>query len=166
MTPIDYGALGADTGAGGVPDDGEHIARLERAALVETQNGERLVTEWSNQEHLWWTSWNRFDASGMSWTQELLDGLGVDRKNVHDDEEMEMALAEAVGRRYRVKTESKQGNQGDRWFTSTYVQEEITNPQTQLTDTPADTTGLPQAGVGASASAPSSDDPDDDDIPF
>ena len=72
----------------------------------------------------WWDSWNRFDSSGMRYTQDLLDALGIDRFQVTDDDQMSEALHAACEHNdYQVRTESKRGSrQGDRWFTSTYVE--------------------------------------------
>lgn len=166
MSPVDYDALAGNAGSG-VPADGTHTARLERAALLETDNGSRLITEWS-ANGTWWESWNRFDGRGMSFTQDLLDGLGVDRSKVTNDDEMGDELSHAEGDTYRVRTESKRGSQGDRWFTSTYIEARVEGgtpppprPEPE-SDAPADTAGLPAPG----ASAPANDLFGDDDIPF
>lgn len=155
MSPVDYDALreGVSTG---VPDNGTHTARLERAALIETDKGSNLITEWS-EDGLWWTSWNRFDAQGMSYTQELLDALGVDRSKITNDDEFEEALSHPVGHLWLVRTDAKQGSRGDKWFINTYVDGRAVPTQTDL---PIDTEGLPPV-VDASA-----DDQDDADVPF
>lgn len=128
--PVDYEALrsGASTG---VPEDGAHTARLERARLYEGEKGSQLITEWS-ESGLWWTSWNRFDGQGMPFTQALLDGLGVDRSTLTDDDAFEDALAQAQGALYLVTTSAKQGNQGDRWFINTYVDGKAVPVQSEL----------------------------------
>lgn len=160
--PVDFEALRGEKSAGGVPDDGLHTARLERAALVETDRGSRLITEWSDENNLMWTSWNRFDASGMAFTQELLDGLGINRKQVTEDNFAD-ELASVEGSTYQVRTESKQGSQGDRWFTSTYIEQTIAGRQQTLADMPADTRGLPERDAAPNGAG---DLFGDDDIPF
>jgi len=153
MSPVDYEALrgGVTTG---VPDNGAHTARLERAALIETDKGSNLVTEWS-EDGLWWTSWNRFDGQGLPFTQQLLDSLGVDRSTITDDDELEQALSQAQGVLYLVHTDSKQGSKGDRWFINTYVDGRAVPTQDEL---PVDTEGLPDVdGPGA---------PAETDVPF
>ena len=165
MSPIDFGKLGGSTPIEEAPADGDHRARLERAVIVDTKNGERLVTEWCDSENSMWTSWNRFDDSGMSFTQELLDGLGIDRSKL-TEETLPDELARKEGATYNVRTESRQGSQGDRWFTSTYINSTVLPPQLNRrepppSDAPADTRGLPQT-----TGAKSNDLFGDDDIPF
>jgi hypothetical protein len=137
-----------------VPDDGPHTARLERAKLIETANGTRLVTEWS-ENGVWWTSWNRFDEQGMQWTQGLLDGLGVDREKIADradDDYTNEQLAGVVGVTYSVTCKSQQGRQGDRWFTTTYVDGPAVPLQSELGEEPV--------------TVPAAQDDDTDDVPF
>jgi hypothetical protein len=158
--PVDFDALRSETGSG-VPDDGLHTARLERAAVIETDRGSRLITEWSDENNLMWTSWNRFDASGLKFTQDLLDGLGVNRSQITEDNFSD-ELAQMEGGTYQVRTDSKQGKQGDRWFTSTYIEQAIAGRQQTLADIPADSAGLPErdaAPAGTDLFA-------DDDVPF
>jgi len=139
--PVDYEALrGTGSASAAVPDDGAHTARLDRAALVELDSGSRLVTEWS-ADGLAWTSWNRFDEKGMQYTQGLLDGLGVDRSTLTDDDALEAALSTVQGTTYLVTTKSQEGRLGDRWFTTTYVDARaVADP-----DLVADTSDLPDA---------------------
>ena len=158
---IDYEALRGDSAGGVVPDDGTHTARLERAVLRDTANGERLITDWSSEECSLWTSWNRFDPQGLPYTQQLLDGLGIDRKKITADDELSEALERVEGATFQVRTESRQGSQGDRWFTSTYIEQVIAGRQEQLSDIPADTAGLPERDA-----APDSGDLFGDDTPF
>lgn len=145
--PIDYAALQGD--GAGTPDDGDHIALLERAVIVDTQNGERLVTEWrAPTDKAAWQSWNRFDVSGMSWTRDLLIGLGVDLKVVTDDDAMSDALNRVVNRYWRVHTTSQTGSQGDRVFVTTYVN----GPAGPVEpDVPIDTRDLPEPTAPAPA---------------
>jgi hypothetical protein len=167
--PIDFDKLGGDRPVEDVPVDGVHKARLERAVVVTTKNGdERLVTEWSNESNVMWTSWNRFDAQGLPYTQDLLDGLGIDRKSLTDEVQLGNELASLEGGTWTVTTESNQGSQGDRWFTSTYVEGKA-DPQVaaqaeqKRSDIPADVADLPEPGAGGKTSA---EDLFGDDAPF
>jgi hypothetical protein len=155
MSPVDYEALRGGVSTG-VPDNGSHTARLERAALVETDKGSNLVTEWS-EDGLWWTSWNRFNAQALPFTQALLDGLGVDRQKITNDDEFETALSDVQGILYLVHTDSKQGSQSDRWFINTYVDGRAVPAQI---DMPVDTEGLPVL------SEPVGSVDDEEDLPF
>lgn len=150
--PIDFDALRGERGSQQVPDDGLHTARLERIVIHESDRGESLITEWSDDQNVQWTSWNRFDASGLPYTQDLLDGLGVDRRKL-TDENLADALARCEGSTYQVRTSSKRGSQGDRWFINTYIEQPLSRPDATLgSDIPADTSGLPErdaAPVGA-----------------
>lgn len=141
---VDYEALrgGVTTG---VPENGSHTARLERAKLWEGDRGSQLITEWS-ENGLWWTSWNRFDAQGMQFTQELLDGLGIDRSKITDDDEFEAALNEVEGILYLVRTTAKEGSQSGKWFINTYCDGPAVPEQM---DMPVDTEGLPDVGTEA-----------------
>ena len=150
---VDYEALRAGVSSG-VPDNGAHTARLERAKLWEGDSGSKLITEWS-EDGLFWTSWNQFEGQGMQYTQELLDGLGVDRSTITNDDEFEAALNEVEGILYLVHTDAKQGNQGDRWFINTYVDGRAVPTQPDLL---TDTEDLPAVGSPAGAQ--------DDDVPF
>lgn len=160
--PIDYNALQSGQATIEAPTDGEHIAHLERAAIVSTNNGERLVTEWAGaNENVQWTSWNRFDETGLSYTVELLDGLGVDRAAISNDDSFVDALDACVQNIYDVTTKSQMGSKGDRVFTTTYVKGRATSYQEALeVDAPADTSDLPRAGSPAAKVA------DDEKIPF
>jgi hypothetical protein len=144
VSPINYAALSGQATAADHPPDGHRQARLDRAALVDTQNGERLVTEWSDATNggLAWTSWNRFDTSGLQYTRELLAGLGIDTARLTDDDVLIASLNAVTGRTYDVRTASQQGSQGDRWFTSTYVDGHALGVQEEL-DAPIDTRDLP-----------------------
>jgi hypothetical protein len=154
--PIDYGALRGEVGTPDIPDDGDHIAYLDRAALVDTANGERLVTEWRDvfKPLIQWTSWNRFDSTGMSYTRDLLAGLGVDLSTVTEDDELIRELSVAQGGAYRVRTTSQMGSRGDRVFISTYVDGTAKGNDLQPElpmegDVPIDTSGLPEPSTNA-----------------
>jgi hypothetical protein len=149
--PIDFDALRGDSADAGVPADGVHTARLERVVLRETANGERLITDWSSEECSLWTSWNRFDPQGMSYTQDLLDGLGIDRKQMTTEDGLSDALATKEGGTYQVRTSSQKGSQGDRWFTSTYIEQAIAGRQETLDELAADTRGLPERDAAPAA---------------
>lgn len=155
---IDYEALRGT--AAGPPDNGSYDARLERAALVETRNGEQLVTEWTCPEGAW-TSWNRFDATGLPFAQELLDGLAVDRTKLTDDYALESELYRVTGQTYRVVVSNSKGSQGDRVFTNT----KVIGPAAQTTDVPGDLQGL--QGRGGDPQRPlDGQKQDEEDIPF
>ena len=139
--PIDFDALRGD-GLPETPDDGEHIALLMRAVVVDTQNGERLVTEWKavGEENVAWDSWNRFDTSGMSFTRDLLIGLGINLKSLNDIDQLGAELDQCVNYKWRVSTSSSMGNRGDRVFVNTYVTGKAGPVEP---DVPIDTDGLP-----------------------
>jgi hypothetical protein len=147
---INYKQLRGE-GAPAIPKDGSHQATLDRAKIVDTKNGEALVTEWTTADgNVDWTSWNRFDTSGMGYTRELLLGLGVDLSTITDDDSLSAQLDGAQYHVYNVRTQSQKGSQGDRWFTSTYVTGRADGVQTQMAtngeapDVPIDAGGLPE----------------------
>jgi hypothetical protein len=161
--PIDFEALRGEKELSGVPDDGIHTARLERAVLKETDKGDRVITEWSSDRCPHWASWNRFDEQGLPYTQQLLDGLGIDRKVMTSDDELSQALEKIEGGTYQVRTESRKGSQGDRWFTSTYIEQAIAGRQETLDELAADTRGLPERDAAPAAAG---DIFGDDSVPF
>jgi hypothetical protein len=150
MTSIDYNLLSGQSG--GDPEDGIHTARLLRAALVETSRGTSLVTEWQTAD-AYWTTWFGFEANRISFTQEFLDAVGIDRSKMTDDGAFEMALSQVEGNTYEVRTQT-----GASWV-NTYVQEPVTP------DVPIDTGGLPEVEP-VTAGGGRSNDPADDNIPF
>lgn len=160
MSPIDFDALRGETG--GDPPDGMHSAYLARASLVSTRNGDKLVTEWQTSDPpYYWTTWFGFDGQQMKFTQEFLDSLGVDRAQITDDEALEESLNELVGTVFSVRTDA-----GAAWV-NTYVEEATPTAQTSLDDVPIDTGELPTAAPATvAASADTSDDEADRDIPF
>jgi hypothetical protein len=143
---INYKQLRGET-VSQLPADGKHQARLESANLRDTKNGERIVTEWSDSRNVMWTSWNRFDTTGMEHTRELLLGLGVDLSTVTDDDSLDDQLHDATGREYMVRTRLW-GERMDQ--VNTYVDGRADVVQTQMAtngetpDVPIDTGGLPQ----------------------
>jgi hypothetical protein len=163
MSDIDYGLLAGN--AGGEPTDGIYAAMLVRLELVHTQSGSRLVSEWqvSAGTPYYWTTWFGFAANRIGVTQDFLDGLGVDRSRITDDESFELALHQVVGRMYEVRTESWSGG------VNTFIESVVgsagssARPPSMDDDLAPDTRGLPDltpASVGQAAL------PDDDDIPF
>lgn len=166
MTSIDYDALRGQSG--GDPLDGIHEAYLMRAALVDTSQGSRLVTEWQtfNEPRYYWTTWFGFEGNRLQFTQEFLDALGIDRATLMNDDAFESELSKVQGTVYQVRTEA-----GAAWI-NTYV-EDAAQVAAQ-TDLPIDTADLPPtppppgaptpAGVGAGTQNQSP--ADDDDIPF
>ena len=147
--PIDFDQLRGDNTTVDHPNDGAHQARLHRAVLRDTRNGECLVTEWADEtQNVQWESWNRFDTNGLAWTRELLLGLKIDLATITDTNELEFALAQRVGQLWDVTTKSNQGSQGDRWFVNTYVNGKSVGVQETLNgdaDVPIDSGGLPAA---------------------
>jgi hypothetical protein len=144
--PIDYDVLSGERDLS-APPDGYCDAHLEHAKLVEGSSGDLLITEWSDGEH-YWTSFNGFSGNRLRFTQELLDGLGVDRKAVTSDEELEAELDRVTGGRFRVKTDSKEGQNGV--FVNTYVEGKAAE--------------VPIAEVDQTEAVPVTGD--DDDVPF
>ena len=95
----------------------------------------------------------------MSWTQEYLDGLGVDRQTITDEDKLTDALEAVVGERFELRTENKSG------FLNTYVEGPATGGVQQSLDVPIDDADLESRDpVAVNADGPP--DPDDDDIPF
>lgn len=147
MSRINYAELrGEDRGA---PADGNYDAWLARARL---QMGESdfVVTEWQ-VDNLYWESLNGFEGRRMTYTQELLDGLGIDRAKIMSDADLSNALDDASEQVYRVRVE-----QNGR-FINTYVLGRVES------DAPIDAGDLPKASASA---APSPAEEDDDEIPF
>ena len=162
--PINFDALRTGAGMAQVPADGHHQATLDRAKVYEGDKGTSLITEWMTADgSAAWTSWNRFDQTGMEYTRDLLLGLGVNFDAINSEQELEDFLANhSVGHMFDVKTQSRQGSQGDKWFTNTYVDGKTLGVQEQI-DVPADTTGLPEASSAGNGAAKT---PDDERIPF
>jgi hypothetical protein len=157
MSPVDYDALRGS--AGGEPPDGIHKALLMRAKLVETSNGATmLVTEWQvgGMTPYYWTTWFGFEGARMGFTQEFLDGLGVDRSQITDDDVFGEALQRAEDEAYTVRTSSWSGG------INTYVEEAPDTAQASLDDAPIDTNGLPEVSTAEPVAAGGVDD----DIPF
>lgn len=173
---IDYGALRGDGGEPELPEDGDRVAVLDRAALVDTANGERLVTEWRDlhKSNIQWQSWNRFDTTGMSYTRDLLRGLGVNISTVTDDDDLNRELFDVTGLTFKVHTTSQMGSRGDRVFVSTYADGRAVGTDLQMplvtdelgTDTRGLTTAVPVTGQ---ATVEPAGDPvpwEDDNPPF
>ena len=167
MSSIDYDLLRGE--AGGEPPAGLYDAYLMRAALVTTDKGTSLVAEWQTLSGTgyYWTAWFGFTPQRMQFTQEFLDGVGIDRHTLTDDERFEQELSQIQGSVYQVRVESKNG------YLNTFVLDSA-QVQQQLSDIPADVSDLPSsapppgpaptpvgAGVGAQQALPA-----DDDIPF
>ena len=176
MSPIDYEALRGEGGEPEIPEDINRVARLDRAALVDTNNGERLVTEWRDyyKPLIQWQSWNRFDTTGMSYTRDLLKAIGVDMSTLTDDVALSSELSVASGGVFKVHTSSQLGNRGDRVFVTTYVDGKATGTDLQMPlvtdELGTDTRGLPPVappapGAPQPAAAPAGDVPWEDDTP-
>ena len=137
--PIDWKALTTGVSEESTPEAGEHIALLERAAIVETaKRGEQIVAEW-NTGKTKWTSWHAFDDKGMAYTRDFLIALGVDLATLrHEDAALVDALEAKVNRYWRVNVVLNAGT--DRVFVNTYVN----GPADPIeADVPIDTAGLP-----------------------
>jgi hypothetical protein len=146
---IDYEALRPGAKAG-MPEDGSYTARLEKATL---NDYDQLVTEWSADE-LWWESRNRFEGQSLQFTNEFLDGLGVDRSliaDMADDDHFRRMLAEVQGNSYHVRVVVNHGQ--SRTFYNTYVDGPVVSPQSELGEDPV----AVEAAAGGGQ---------DDDVPF
>jgi len=158
MSDIDFGLLRGQENAGGEPPDGQRAAMLVRADIVDTSKGSMLITEWQTSggpTPYYWQTWFGFTPTRISVTQELLDGLGIDRASVTDDDAFEAQLHAVTGRTYTVTT--------SRWANgvNTYIDERSpTRPQSE--ELPIDTAGVPAAAVAAAGTNQTVDD----DIPF
>lgn len=178
VSSINYGQLAGATAEG--PSDGLHTAFLMRARL-QTGAQDFIVTEWQVGDAYWETLYG-FTPQRMPFTQDMLDGLGIDRAKLTDDDALEVALAEAQGQQYRVRVEHN-GR-----FVNTYIEGGSTvqsSAQASFADVPIDATGLPDATpaytgalagmaapppqaalAGAGTGPPAATDDDLDDIPF
>lgn len=112
MSSINYGALAG--GESTQPPNGMHRAYLMRARL-QTGAQDFIVTEWQAGPY-WWETLYGFTPQRLQFTQDALDGLGIDRAKITDDDALEDALALAQGSEYRVRVEVN-GR-----FTNTYVE--------------------------------------------
>lgn len=163
MSPsdINYALLGG--GDGGAPPDGSHTALLVVAKLLDLAGGSKLVTEWQSVgggTPYYWSTWHGFTPTRISVTQEFLDGLGVDRKTITDDEAFENALSQVQGMTYEVSTSAWSGG------TNTFIEDVSVSPavrEQRDADVPIDTGGLEPQPVTAGPALPAIDD---DDIPF
>ena len=155
---IDYDSLrGTGASAGGEPPDGTHKATLAVAKLVEVRSGATmLVTEWQTQglTPYYWTTWFGFEPKRMSFTQEFLDFVGVDRSQITDDDKFAGALELVQGQSFTVRTAAWSGG------INTYVEQSESAMQASLDDMPADTNGLPEVSTTVSPTVP------DESIPF
>lgn len=151
MTGIDYDLLSGQSG--GDPPDGMHDAYLVRAALVDTRKGPALVTEWqtTGENAFYWTTWFGFDAQRVSFTQDFLDAIEVDRSRVTDDDALTTALDQRVGTVYRVRT-----SKGAAWVNTDVEPHAPGTPgQTALDDIQIDSRDLPTPTAPAQTAAPS-----------
>jgi hypothetical protein len=172
VSSINYGALAG--GESTQPPDGLHDAYLTRARL-QTGQQDFVATEWQVGAY-WWETLYGFTPQRLPFTQDMLDGLGIDRAKLTDDDALEAALNAAQGSQYRVRVETN-GR-----FVNTYIEGAVAQRSFE-TDIPADTSGLPEVSqspsglfvtdgprqtalAGAGNSPPSAADDDLDDIPF
>lgn len=149
---INYDQLNTGEAKTEPPADGEHVAILERASLVDTRSGQQVVSEWrdAKSDSVAWQSWNRFDGAGFTYTRDLLLGLGVPLGKagsdglplIMDDDALKREIDVAVGGMFNVKTQSRQGD--GRVFVNTYVDGLARGVQLGMEpDVPIDTDGLP-----------------------
>jgi hypothetical protein len=149
----------AESGGGGAPPDGIHVARLDRMVL--NTDFDKVITEWVSEyePRYWWTSWNGFEGQQLSYTLDLLKGLGMDMSTVSSDDEFERAGERVIGKVFTVRTDSRQ-YQG-----KTYVNTYVESPQQM--DLPVDASDLPEpVPVAVSADPAPAQPAEDDDIPF
>lgn len=157
MSSINYSLLGGDASQT-TPPDGIHSAYLMATRLQSSQNGDFLVTEWQAGPY-WWETLFGFTTRRMAITQEFLDGLGIDRSRITDDDAFRLALAKAQGQVYTVRVENN-GN-----FVNTYMESAGPTQSRFDTDIPPVDEDLPSPGEAA-AEPVAAHVPDDDDIPF
>ena len=159
MSSINYAAL---AGGGTEPPEGMHDAYLIRARL---QIGQRdfVVTEWQAGPFYWETLFG-FEGQRMQFTQDALDGLGIDRSTVTNDDELEAELARVQGSQFRVRV-TRNGR-----FVNTDIVGAATRPaQTPpaQTDIPLPDVSAPPEPAQASLVGPNGASDDDlEDIPF
>jgi hypothetical protein len=154
MSPIDYARLRGEGHEVELPDDIHRVARLERIALVDTANGERLVSEWHDEfkPYIQWQSWNGFDGQQFTYAKDFLMSLGVDMSALTDDAALRSQLFDITGQAFRVHTSSTVGK-GDppRVFINTYVDGVATGTDLQMPllddDLGTDNADLPAVGV-------------------
>lgn len=152
----DYEALRGETG--GLPPDGVHDAYLDGARLVDTRNGEMLVTDWRTvSDPLYcWSTWFGFEGQRLRFTQDFLDDLGVDRAHITDDDALNGALYARIGLVYTVRTSRWGSNGGGGVNVEVEGQGASTESQQETLDLPHDPVEAEPVSAGA----------DDDDIPF
>ena len=137
--PIDYAELRGDGPQAELPDDENRVAYLERAALVDTAKGERVVTEWRDfhRPHIKWQSWNGFGGQQMQYVRELLIGLGIDMSKLTDDEALGSELFDVQGLTYKVHTSStvmqpRTPGEEPKVFINTYVDARASGTDLQM----------------------------------
>lgn len=140
-----------------VPPNGVHEAYLDRASVVETSGGEKLVTDWKTTgDTLYsWTTWFGLAGQALGFTQQFLDQLGVDRSQITDYAAFDQALGARVGLVYEVETK-RWGDRGD--GVNVTVLGEAAARQAQLADVPIEPVVVPTVASPVASA--------DDDIPF
>ena len=150
---IHQNATGA--GSGGTPPDGLHTARLVRC--VQQPDYDKVITEWQDTEGHYWDSWNGWDGQQLSFTLDLLRGLGMDITAIASDDEFSTAAEMIIDRTYHVRTESRQYN-GKTYINTYYEGDTDQGVQQKLADVPIEPVTQPAAATATT--------PADDDIPF
>jgi hypothetical protein len=176
---VNYGALRGGRATSGTPDDGLHLARLERASIVESKGVPKLVTEWHDEQTgAWWKSWDTLDEHSNFFTRslDLLTGLGIDLATLDPSRNpLEDALINCEGRHYEVRTEARHVAGYDQPFVNTFVEATVDDvPATQAsraaapapaTTPPAQQQSLTDVPVDQGDYEPPAELTDDD-IPF
>jgi hypothetical protein len=143
-----------NSGDGGEPPDGEHMATLVRAKVGESRKtgATLIIIEWQTLDlAFYWTVFRGVAGSQGTHTHKLLDALGIDMDNLGSWDELGDELAQVEGNDYLVKVRRN----GE--FLNTDVLEKPTSVQTQIPVGPQ-----PSVNTAGPASAVF----DDDDIPF
>jgi hypothetical protein len=173
VSSINYGKLGGNPDET-LPPEGLHDAYLI-AARLQTGSQDFIVTEWQSGLFYWETLFG-FTGGRIRFTQDALDGLGINRAKITDDDALSAALDDVRGSQFRVRVE-RNGN-----FVNTYIEGDVLGQAAlaSLGDAPIDTAGLPDVSAppqtaapppqmaltGSGASPPTAADDDLDDIPF
>jgi hypothetical protein len=161
--PVNFDALRRGRGADDVPANGQHIARLEKAIVLDTRRGTQLKCEWTEvSTGQWWSTWDTLEDSQWAWrAADLLGAFGIDLAEVTDEEDLAMLLAEAEGGVFEVTTDTQFGDKGGA-FVHVLDPRPSTVQGTQLEMPPKTDVPVPKEELQPAATSPTTDD----DIPF
>jgi hypothetical protein len=176
---VNYDALRGGRATTGTPDDGLHLARLERASVVESKGEPKLITEWyEEQTGAWWKSWDNLEEHSNFFTRalDLLTGLGIDLAALDPSRNpLEDALIACEGRHYEVRTEARHVAGYDQPFVNTFVEATVDDAPAQAsraaalapaTTRPAQQQQLTDVPVNPAGDFEPPAELTDDDIPF